>query len=247
MNRVSVCWPTGVRRSSITELAHSSSCTSSNLLGTRVDRSFSSWNGNPGSPRMDQRVCTRGRERRKEGKRSRTKGRKARNRRGRSTVPAFSDRGHEGARGLLRVGRRQVGYLSTHPRRRSTRMVHTHAEHTDNRPRLAWESFRSAAASSAAAGCCAPTDSLLAGDGATESDGTGQWESNRDAGEPGAGPSDGTNTLPRQRSSLNNFSAAVFAQYTRAWNFVCLNFHFFTISSLHYIREIVAIIFVIIL
>ncbi|CAD1478270.1 unnamed protein product, partial [Heterotrigona itama] len=76
-------------------------------------------------------------------------------------------------------------------------MVHTHAEHTDNRPRLAWESFRSAAASSAAAGCCAPTDSLLAGDGATESDGTGQWESNRDAGEPGAGPSDGTNTLPQ--------------------------------------------------
>lgn len=41
--------------------------------------------------------------------------------------PFFLDRGYEGARGLLRVGRRQVGYLRAHPRNRGTRMVHTHA------------------------------------------------------------------------------------------------------------------------
>lgn len=73
-------------------------------------------------------------------------------------------------------------------------MVHTHATTQVNGHGLAWESFRSAAASSAAAGCCAPTASLLA-DGATESDGTSQWESNRDAGEPGAGSRDGTDNL----------------------------------------------------
>lgn len=52
------------------------------------------------------------------------------------------------------------------PRRTPTQPKHTHSlharGHTSNRPRLAWESFRSAAASSAAAGCCAPTASLLA-------------------------------------------------------------------------------------
>ena len=47
--------------------------------------------------------------------------------RGNRTVPFFLDRGYEGARGLLRVGRRQVGYLRAHPRSRGTRMVHTHA------------------------------------------------------------------------------------------------------------------------
>lgn len=84
-------------------------------------------------------------------------------------------------------------------------MLHTHAGTQVNRPRLAWESFRSAAASSAAAGCCALTASLLA-DGATESDGTSQSESNQDAGEPGAGPRDGTDAHARLASDRTNFT-----------------------------------------
>lgn len=96
------------------------------------------------------------------------------------------------------------------PRRTPTQPKHTHSlharGHTSNRPRLAWESFRYQL----------PLVALLLDavrrlprswpdHGATESDGTGQWESNRDAGEPGAGPSDGIDTLPPKDSDGTSF------------------------------------------
>ena len=95
-------------------------------------------------------------------------------------------------------------------------MVHTHARtrarrHTDKTGHeLAWESLS----------VRLPLVALLLdavlrltrswpGDRATEYDGTGQWESNGDAGGPGAGPSDGTDTPPPlNRPRSNNFSAA---------------------------------------
>lgn len=117
----------------------------------------------------------------------------------------FHDCGYEGARGLLRVGRRQVGYLGAHPRSRSTRIVYTHASTQVTGHDLPGSlSVR------------LPLVALLLDAvrrlprswpdyGATESDGTGQWESNRDAGEPGAGPSDGIDTLPPKDSDGTNF------------------------------------------